>query len=190
MQRRVDPTEVVKLYEQGMSPSDIAMRFSVTPSYVRYILRKAGFPAEVKRTPPDVVAKIIELYKQGITTGELARQFGISAATVRNVLRKHGIKPQRRFKREWPEVTCPRCGRRGTLYLRATARNIAIRIWHGDRLCTAALLVPPPGAKLDLPGEILEVIPGDRLRDLARRVGVLDVLLQTAPEEIRRKLTS
>lgn len=85
------PEELKKLYESGMTLSQIAQKFDTTHHTIAVRLRSIG--ASIKEQPgqkdlPD--SEIIEEYKSGSSISELARKHGVSNWTIHSRLTKAG----------------------------------------------------------------------------------------------------
>ena len=103
--------DVADLYQTGMSQNEIAKKFGVHPSQVRWRLKQAGVKprsqgARVGNTRAqrsDVKSgDLVSLYEKGLSSVALARLYGLSRAAVTARLRKAGVsmRPSRRPQRQ------------------------------------------------------------------------------------------
>jgi transposase-like protein len=90
-------TEMVAMYRNGATLSEVAHVYGTNPSTVRrYVLisgeslRSKG-DARRRQFPPGLIAALVAEYESGATSSDIARKHGISAEIVRGRLREKGI---------------------------------------------------------------------------------------------------
>jgi hypothetical protein len=97
MLRQLKPNEVheiVKAYEAGSTPNELAARFRVHRTTVMANLRKRGVTIRrtVPRLSPESVDEAATLYRDGWSLSQLAARFETTGPTVGRALRKVGVK--------------------------------------------------------------------------------------------------
>jgi hypothetical protein len=97
--------EILELFEQGESHSEIGRRAGLTTNQVRRIADRHGF----RKMKPEIRARndeIISLHRSGENVGDLARAFHLSESSIREVLKMYaqggyeGGKTKRKTKAE------------------------------------------------------------------------------------------
>ena len=107
--RMYNDAEICRMYQEGMSVSDIKAKTGAHNVNTFYaILKRNGVPVRLQRHSrecPVMQKKIMELNAQGLTQSAIAREVGINRNYVRHVLKKE-ITVKRKV---WqPEVTVNR----------------------------------------------------------------------------------
>lgn len=93
MKRKIDDSELIKLYNQGLLHREIAEIFGSSTSYVSYRLRKLGIRSYNKDHD-----KIKELHDCGLYDYEIAEIIGCTRSNVTVALNKMGIRNRRSNK--------------------------------------------------------------------------------------------
>jgi hypothetical protein len=96
-------SEMIKLYESGLSCAEIARRAGATHGGVHKRLKKAGVCLRKRCQHPSSIpnSKMIELYKSGESIENIARLAGFTYSSIANRLKQAGIKIIRKaYKRE------------------------------------------------------------------------------------------
>lgn len=93
---RLKPDQVrdlVASYQSGMSVTEVAQKFSVTPETASAKLRAAGITIRHQKPtiPESELDTLRTLYEQGATLVDLGKRYGCSRTTVANALQAHGV---------------------------------------------------------------------------------------------------
>jgi AcrR family transcriptional regulator len=102
----IDKQEVIRLYESGIVPGEIAKRFDVTPGAISHILTRANIARRMgkvrvlkEKTGERRRAffraqydQAIELYHDGYEISEIMAETGLAKSTLTNYFSTHKIK--------------------------------------------------------------------------------------------------
>lgn len=86
-------TEIIELYQTGMTPKDIGLKFGIYNNSVTRLLKKKGISrVQLKRVDPQDTQYIIDQYKIGKSTIFLAAELDLADSTVGRILKRNGAK--------------------------------------------------------------------------------------------------
>jgi hypothetical protein len=83
--------EILRRYQSGDRPVDIARDFGVTEWTIQNVRKRAGVPTRPKGLSEQALARAAELYAEGTSLRKIAIAVGCDARTVANALRTHGL---------------------------------------------------------------------------------------------------
>jgi uncharacterized protein (DUF433 family) len=90
-------TEISDSYQQGISTYDLAKRYNVSRTAIKFLLRRHGVQIErptrkLSQEPPDVVeAQVVQLRLDGVRHSAIATRVGVSGDRVREILVRNGL---------------------------------------------------------------------------------------------------
>ena len=82
--------EILRRYQAGDRPVDIARDFGVTEWTVQNVRKRAGVPTRPKGLSEQALARAAELYAEGVSFRKIAIAVGYDARTVTAELRAQG----------------------------------------------------------------------------------------------------
>jgi hypothetical protein len=83
--------EIIKAYQDGMTPTAIAEKFDIHKGSVRRIMRKNGIGPKVKRIDEQTAKFIVSEYTSGRASTSIAEELKIDGSTVCRILKRNGI---------------------------------------------------------------------------------------------------
>lgn len=83
--------EILRRYQAGDRPVDIARDFGVTEWTIQNVRKRAGVPTRPKGMSGQALAHAAELYAEGVSFRKIAIAVGYDARTVTAELRARGI---------------------------------------------------------------------------------------------------
>jgi len=84
--------ELVRLFWEGQTPTELALHFSCSGATITKALRAQGLSTQPPpKIPVDQRAALVSSYQAGATLTQLAQQHGCSQRTVRLALREQGV---------------------------------------------------------------------------------------------------
>ena len=83
--------EILRRYQAGDRPVDIARDFSVTEWTIQNVRKRAGVPTRPKGMNEHVFTRAVELYAEGVSFRKIATAAGYDARTVTAELRARGV---------------------------------------------------------------------------------------------------
>lgn len=109
---KVNRERLVQLLHEGKDTYEIAKELSVTPTTVKYWMRKLDLSYRRKRTwklseNPELKQKLIRYFNEGVSMNEIAKRLEVTSKAVKYWVKKLGLrrKPSRLII--W---RCPICG--------------------------------------------------------------------------------
>lgn len=104
-------TAIIRLFDDGRTPTQLARDFALTPQRIYGILRDRGRVtkrAEQQAARPHD-AEIVAQWRTGRTASDLGREYGISREAVRMILKRNGIASTRHEPKSTDKI-CKVCG--------------------------------------------------------------------------------
>jgi DNA invertase Pin-like site-specific DNA recombinase len=84
--------EIIKLYQDGMTPKDIGDKFGIMNNSVTRILRDRGVDrTQLKRVTEENIKIIIQRYTDGTSSEIIAKDLNIDGRTVCRILKRNNI---------------------------------------------------------------------------------------------------
>lgn len=83
--------EILRRYQAGDRPVDIARDFGVTEWTIQNVRRRAGVPTRPKGMSEQALARATELHAKGVSFRKIAIAVGYDARTVTAELRARGV---------------------------------------------------------------------------------------------------
>ncbi len=99
--------EIIKLYQTGITPTNIAAQFGIRNNSVTRLLRKNGILRnQLIRTSQQTIQIILQDYANGISSEIIAKKLNINGSTVCRILKRNGIaiRPATQNKRKYTIV--------------------------------------------------------------------------------------
>ena len=83
--------EILRRYQAGDRPVDIARDFSVTEWTIQNVRKRAGVPTRPKGMNEHAFTRAVELYAEGVSFRKIATAVGYDARMVTAELRARGV---------------------------------------------------------------------------------------------------
>jgi DNA-binding NarL/FixJ family response regulator len=83
-------------YQSGVSANQLAVRYQLSRSSVRRLLRESGTPRRYQAMTEAEVDQASELYRSGLTITEVAVKLNRPWSTVQTTLSRRGVDRRRR----------------------------------------------------------------------------------------------
>lgn len=99
LDRRLTPEAVHQLlgdYQTGTSANQLAVRYQLSRSSVRRLLRESGTPRRYQAMTDEEADQAVELYQSGLTISEVAAKLDRPWSTVQTALGRRGVVRRRR----------------------------------------------------------------------------------------------
>lgn len=101
--------EIIQLYREGLTRSEVAERTGVNRGTVRNVLRRVSEPMRddrrrLRNFTPDETSGMVELRQQGVSINKIAAKYATTTSKVRTVLENEGLGPLHNYKEHPPRL--------------------------------------------------------------------------------------